>query len=311
MTGRLLPSLPAGALRAFEAASRLGSLKAAAAELSVTPAAISHQIKALEARLGAPLFERLHRSLRLTSAGERLAAPLQAAHAELEDVLATLSVDGLIAAKTTLAISSAPTFAARWLAPRLYRFQAAHPAIDIKLTDENALMALSAEQGVDVAIRYGVGPYDASLWAEALWEQGQIIPVCSPAIAAKLAAPVDLLKQPLLRTAAPGPGSGANLAGWPAWLALAGVVDATARATVGPHFRNSQLALVAAASGAGVALAPDRLVRDDLAAGRLVRPFRAALPDPHRYWMLYRRDRAQEARLRAFAYWLRREAKAD
>jgi LysR family transcriptional regulator, glycine cleavage system transcriptional activator len=122
-----IATLPLGALRAFETAARLGSFKAAADELGVTPAAVSHQVKSLETYLGAALFERLHRALRLTRVGKRLADTASKSLGDLERALDDLAESGLVAGGKTLSVSAAPTFAAKWLAPRLHEFQASHP----------------------------------------------------------------------------------------------------------------------------------------------------------------------------------------
>src|SRR5438309_1603493 len=132
-----LRSLPIGTLRAFEAASRLGSFKAGAAELGVTPAAVSHQIKSLEDALGLSLFERLHRSLRLTAAGKQLAAAAQEAFRLLERTLSSLSDQGKLGGPATLNVSAAPSIAAKWLAPRLHLFHGLHPHIDLRLQGDD------------------------------------------------------------------------------------------------------------------------------------------------------------------------------
>ncbi len=310
---RQLSSFPLNALRAFEAASRLGSFKAAANELAVTPAAISHQVGALEQHLGAALFDRLHRSLRLTDAGAQLAATVQQAFANIRNTLAELSADGLVAGPTTLCVSAAPSFATKWLAPRLHRFQETHPHIEFRLLADNALVDLARDLRVDVALRYGAEPREDNLHAEALWRSGEIFPVCAPsAPAANLSDPSALLEQTLLRTAAPSGPSGSGRIDWAAWFAAAGVSDSIAirAAARGPLFGNTQLALEAAIGGQGVALAPALLVEDDVRTGRLIKPFDLAVTDPFSYWLIYRRDRADEARIRTFADWLRREAVA-
>jgi len=151
-------SLPLPAVRAFEAAARLGGMKAAAAELGVTPAAVSHQIKALERYLGAALFERRHRAVAPTAAGLRLAAAARNAFDGLRGALDALSDAGLIAGPATLTISAAPSLAAKWLAPRLHRFQAARPDIALRLSSDEALDDPGGDRRIDVALRYGPGP---------------------------------------------------------------------------------------------------------------------------------------------------------
>jgi LysR family transcriptional regulator, glycine cleavage system transcriptional activator len=314
-----LSSLPLGALRAFDAAARSGSFKAAAAELAVTPAAISHQVKTLEGRLGANLFERLNRSLRLTPAGARLASITADSFGRLEQGLRNLESAGLLSGPSTLSISAAPSFAARWLVPRLHRFQTAHPNIDLRLQAGDPLVDLANSADVDVALRYGTGAYGNEVTAERLWSQGSIIAVCAPSLAqsGKLREPADVLQHPLLRTAVPAtpqqPGrEPVGIADWAAWLYTAGVVGAESARAVkhGPLFGTSQLALESALAGRGLALVPRILVVDDLAAGRLVTPIQAAIADPYAYWLAYATSRAQEPRIRAFIHWIRDEAHA-
>jgi len=321
MSRSRLPSLPLGALRAFEAAARLGSFKAAAAELGVTPAAISHQVKGLEDHLGLSLFERLNRALRLTAGGTRLAAVASDAFARLERGLSELEESGLMAGPAMLTISAAPTIAAKWLVPRLHRFEARHPGIDLRLQASDALVDLAGSgSGVDIALRYGPGDYGPGLQAEQLWPQGRIVAVGAPALlqGGALKEPADVLKHSLLRTAVPATRQkvsrdAADLAGWPAWLAAAGVMpaeEAKKKVALGPLFGTSQLALEAAVMGRGLALVPEMVIADDLAAGRLVQPFAIGVPDIFAYWLVYATARADEARIRAFAGWVREEAEA-
>jgi DNA-binding transcriptional LysR family regulator len=305
-----LSMLPLNALRTFEAASRLGSFKSAAAELGVTPAAVSHQIKALEAQLGLSLFERLHRALRLTQAGERLSAATRTAFGGLEQSLAELRQDGLAAGPASLTLSAASSIAAKWLAARLHRFQALHPRIDLRLRANDSLIDLDRNRGVDVALRYGIGPYDPQLHTVKIWEEVRIVAVCSPALLAggTLRTPVDLLNHSLLRTAPssrPAEAKEAMSGSWPIWLHAAGV---GASPEPGPFFGSTQLALEAAIAGRGVALSPAVLVEEDLRSGRLVQPFTTSIADPASYWLVCGQERAGEARIRAFIKWVLEEA---
>jgi LysR family glycine cleavage system transcriptional activator len=301
MTDRPISLAPLGALRAFEAAVRLGSFKAAAAALSVTPAAISHQVKALEAYVGTALFERLNRALRLTRAGQALALVVQGAFDDLDRALAELRErSGSPAMRTALSVSAAPSFAAKWLAPRLHRLQAAHPGLDIRLSATDTLADLAT---IDIALRYGRGPYPG-VNAERLWPDGEIFPVCRPDL--RLKSPRDLLRQTLLRTAPPQSTVAVPRTDWPAWFKAAGV-SAPKAGGHGPMFSGTHLALEAAAAGQGIALTPGVLVAGDLAAGRLARPFPAALPDPYGFWLLSRETAANRIRIRAFTGWIRSE----
>jgi DNA-binding transcriptional LysR family regulator len=313
MTGRASSKLPLNALRAFDAAARRTSFKAAASELGVTPAAISQQIRLLEAELGARLFDRLHRSLCLSPAGERLARSTELAFAHIDATVTALAAEGLASRPATLTISAAPSFATKWLARRLHHFQGLHGGTQIRLVADETLSDPGPDRTLDVAVRYGAGPYSQSLVARQLWPHGEIRAVCAPELATKLKQPSELLSLPLIRTAAPGGIDGRSAASWAAWFDAAGVdptqdPQALARA---PLMGTSQLALEAAMAGEGVALVPAVLVVEDLRAGRLAEPFQIAIEDSFCFWLLYRRDRADEAKIRAFAKWIMSEAADD
>ena len=308
-------AIPWTALRVFEAASRLGSFKAAAEELAVTPTAVSHQVKRLETHLGQSLFERLHRALLLTPAGKVLAKDVQASFQRFEATLDRLRLQGGVAGPDSLTVSVVPSFATKWLAPRLSDFQSKHPTIGLEILADQVLVDLRRNRTIDIALRYGPGPHAAALHAERLWPQGEIVAVCAPALAkdTSLRRPAGLVRHLLIRTAAlpaaprskqAGPGSD-----WPTWLAAAGVpIDAAMHRALGPIFSASQLAIEAAAAGRGIALAPTVLVEGDIAAGRLVRLFRHSIPDPNTFWALCRADRLRERRIQIFLRWLRTEA---
>jgi len=308
--------LPWPALRAFEAASRHGSFKDAARELGLTPTAISHQVKRLETRLGLPLFERLHRALLLTPAGETLAKEAQDAFLRLEQTLDRLRLQGRAAGRDSLTVSCVPSFATKWLAPRLHDFQAAHPRVALRVLADEHLVDLRRDRTVDVALRYGPGPYDQGVVAERLWSGGAIVAVSAPAVARQksLRGPGGLARQMLIRTASPGARAVTKRppahADWQAWLAAAGVPMGAAlrKALDGPVFSASHLAIEAAVAGKGVALAPAVLVERDVQAGRLVRLFDIAMPDPNAFWLVCRADRQAESRIALFRRWIKREA---
>jgi DNA-binding transcriptional LysR family regulator len=310
-TGRF-PNLPVAALRAFEAASRHGSFKHAAIELGVTPAAISHQIKALEARLAAALFVRLNRGLRLTEAGELLAKVTQEAFGRIAETLGALAKDGIVTGSTALRVSAAPSFGGKFLAPRLHRFRRAYPGLSVALSAEGSLLDVARDQGVDVVVRYGLGVTDRSLHAEKLWPRVDIIAVCSPELRPRLesAGLASLLTCDLLRTAQPGVPTGRSGAGWRAWFAAAGLKTPEIEVAVerGTLFGTTQMAIEAAAAGRGVALAPAVLVDEDLKRGRLASPFAFRLADANAFWLIYRHASEGELRVRSFASWLREEA---
>jgi DNA-binding transcriptional LysR family regulator len=306
---RTLATAPLNALRVFEAAARHGSFKVAAGELGVTPAAVSHQIAALERHLGTRLFERTNRAIALTAKGAALAATLN----ELFDRLAAALDDAQRprgARHSTLVVSAVPSLAAKWLAPRLHRFRKHHPAIDVRLSATDHLIDLARDHSVDVALRYGNGPY-RGVKAEPLWPSGLLYPVCSPRLLAgeaPLRRPADLALHVLMSAAIP---TNAIEKLWPTWLRAAGIdtVKMLRLAAAAPAFSSTHLALEAAVASNGVVLAPHILVADDIAAGRLVRPFEIAISDPFRFWLLYRADQAKEAAIMAWRRWVLREAK--
>jgi DNA-binding transcriptional LysR family regulator len=312
-----LSTLPLNSLRVFDAAARAETFKGAAQLLSVTPAAISHQIKLLELRLGVTLFERKNRSMRLTAIGERLAQVTRGAFANLENALAELMHDGLVSGTYTLTVESAPSFAAKWLVPRLSRFHSMYPLIQVRLRADEALNDLARDRSIDVAVRYGAGPYAPSLRAQQVWKNSEIIAICAPTMANNgvLRVPEDVLRYSLIRTAPPSISAAstalhAKACDWRQWLAAAQVTTkhATRIASLGPLFGSTQLAVEAAVAGQGMALAPAILVQADLRSGRLVQPFAIALRDPFCFWLLCLKDRAEEPRIRAFTEWLVAEA---
>jgi LysR family glycine cleavage system transcriptional activator len=311
-----IAALPWTALRAFEVASRLGSFKAAAQELSLTPTAISHQIRRLETHLGASLFERLHRASRLTPAGKVLARDVQKLFAGLDKTLDRLKSDGRLKEAHTLTVSVVPSLASKWLAPRLHGFQNLHPQISLRIAADEALVDFKRDRAVDIALRYGPGPAGRSLHVERLWLKSYIVAVCRPDIARELSlgSPPGFKRQSLLRTAPPrGQATSARLPhvpDWTDWLSAAGVaMDADQRKILdGPVFNTTQLAVEAAVAGRGIALAPHVLVEADIASGRLVRLASTKLADPNAFWLLCRADRSKDGNIQAFVKWIRLEA---
>ena len=291
---RRLPSL--NALRAFEAAARHGSFTRAADELNVTQAAISHQVKALEERLGVPLFRRLTRALVLTPAGERYLPVLR----EAFDMIAAATEQVSQARQDRrLTISVMPSFANKWLMPRLVRFQDAQPDIEVGIQAADRLVDFAVEE-IDVAIRYGIGDWPGLRADRVLTEE--VFPVCAPDLAARVRKPLDhpadLKDHTLLHDDIS--------ADWAMWLALTCVsgVDPTR----GLVFNHSNMVVDAAVAGMGVALARSALVHDDLKAGRLIRPFRAAIQAQNSYWMVCPEETADLPKLSHFRTWLQDEA---
>jgi LysR family glycine cleavage system transcriptional activator len=292
---RQLP--PLNGLRAFEAAGRHLSFTQAAHELNVTPAAISHQLKSLEQYLGVRLFQRRPQGLLLTEAGQRALPGV----GEGFDRLAA-AVAGLRSAEAArpLTVSVAPSFAVKWLVPRLEAFRERHPGTEIRI-DAMERMVDFRQDDVDVGLRYGRGHYPG-LHVERLAAQ-TVFPVCSPWLMqgeAPLRTPADLRHHTLLQV----DWSYAGLAApdWPAWLADAGVEGIDAEA--GPCFGQQSMALQAAIAGHGVALGSALLVADDLAAGRLVRPFAHGLHEELTYFLVCLPEAAATPRVRQFRDWL-------
>ena len=290
---RQLP--PLNAIRAFEAAARHLSFSRAADELNVTHAAVSHQIKALEERLGVPLFRRLTRAVRLTDAGQALYPPMRDALDTMAGAVERLRADD---AAGTLTVTTTPAFATRWLVPRMGRFYAAHPNIDLRLEPSMTLTDF-ARDDVDLAIRYGHGDWPG-VRSERLLSL-DMFPVCSPALVEgtpPLREPYDLRNHTLFHDGL--------REDWPRWLVAAGVdgVD-TSR---GPAFSDSGLLIQAAITGLGVAMAQDAMVADDLAAGRLVKPFDLVVPVDAGYYVVCPEETATRPRIAAFRQWIMAEA---
>jgi len=294
---------PLKALRAFEAAARHLSFSKAAAELHVTPAAVSHQIKMLEDYFGIPLFQRMTRSILLTDAGQRVLPLLREGFDLLADASQQLAAPPQ---DKMLTVSAAPSIAARWLIARLERFRAAEPDVDVRL-DASDRLADFGRDGVDLAIRYGGGHYPG-LHVERLFAT-TVIPVCSPAVAAgppPLRTPADLARHTLIHFE--WDRQDFTWPSWKMWLLAAGVdnVDSTR----GPRFNDAGLALQMALDGHGVALMTDVLTTDDIAAGRLVRPFALTLSTNFGYFVVCPKERADTPKIRAFRDWLRAQAAA-
>ena len=281
-----LPRYSLNTLHAFAAAARHLNFTRAAQELCVTQAAVSQQVKLLEAQVGKPLFLRTARGLQLSDEGALLAAPLQQAFAQIEAALALLEDD---APPERLSVAVVGTFAQGFLLERLAEFRAAHPRIELRLQTHNNKLDLASET-LDFAIRFGDGAW-RSVEAEPLGA-ALLAPLCSPAQAAELHRPEDLRRCTLLRSY--------RSEDWPAWAQAAGVRELVAR---GPQFDSSVLMVQAALLGTGVALAPPCMFRRELAQGRLVQPF-ATTVDVGRYWLTRALTRASSPAARQFREWL-------
>jgi LysR family transcriptional regulator, glycine cleavage system transcriptional activator len=294
-----LPAL--SALRAFEAAARHKSFSKAAAELFVTPAAISHQIHALEQDLGVRLFHRLNRSIEPTASARVLMPGLSEAFAGIRAAVARLRAHNDTG---NLTVTASPSFAAKWLVLRLQRFQARCPAVDVRISATDEVVDL-AKGDFDLAIRYGGGHYPG-LEVELLFTN-EVFPACSPQLLASgppLRAPEDLRHYPLIHDQAVE--RDPLVPTWPMWLKAAGVRNVAA--TAGLSFNSMSLALDAAVAGHGVVLAYSTIAAADLAAGRLVRLFSLSLPDQFSYYLVTAPGALERPKVRAFRDWLREEA---
>lgn len=288
---------PLNALRAFESAARHMSISRAARELFVTPAAISHQVKSLEEFVGTALFVRRHRALALTEAGATLLPGLRAGFTQLSEAIAQLHARQH---DRPLTVSANISFCSKWLIPRLDDFRGRQPDIDIRIDASNALVDFASDD-VDVAVRYGGGVYPG-LVSHKLWD-AQVFPVCSPSLPSAvkpLTTPADLRNHTLLH---PDWFSESDTwLDWRSWLLSVGITD------IDPHtglqFNQTTLAIQAAIEGQGVALANRMLVADDLAAGRLIKPFELSLDMEFTFYLVYPETTAQRPTLAAFRDWL-------
>lgn len=280
---------PLNGLRAFEAAARGGSYVAAAAELHVSPSAISRLVKLLEARLGTALFVRRANGLTLTDAGAAYLSELTAAFQRIAAATARLSERG----RQTLVVGAGPTLAMRWLIPRLPGFHAAHGDIDVQLSTQIA-GADPMRPGWQAAIRLGDGRWPGL--ASHFLFTADLFPVCAPGLAALLATPADLMHATLLDAAS-------ARGDWTLWLRAAGLGGQVnlARAQM---FDYPAFALQAALDGLGVAMARAPFVADDLKAGRLVRLFDLSVPQERGWWLIHRPEAEGDPALIAFRHWV-------
>ncbi len=293
MTRRLPPLL---ALRFFESVARHESFTRAADELCVTQAAVSHQIKALEEWFGEPLFQRLSRSIKLTDLGMKLAAPLGQAF----DLMSDATEDALHEERTTvITVAVFDSFASEWIIPRLHRFRARFPEFDVRFKakrhEDDALSSGEA----DIEIRYGNGNWPNHQIEHLLEET--VAPVCTPAFLDEHGAPADLGdigRYPLLHDV--------FAIDWAEFLGRFGVGRVGLRRGYG--FTHSHLVKRACLGGLGLALGQWPLVAAEVASGALVRPFGETLALENSYYVVCRRSIADQAEVKAFAYWLLDEA---
>ncbi len=289
---------PMNTLRAFEAAARNLSFTLAAEELHITQAAVSHQIKVLEQALGVRLFRRLNRAIRLTEEGQEFVGEVRKALSHLATAVEKLAAPD---AGGPLTISVLPSFASKWLVPRLGRFRDKHPEIDVRISPSTQLTDFRRDD-VDLVVRYGKGEYEG---LHSVWLMTEdIFPVCSPALLNgpnALRVPEDLRRHTLLHDD--------GYVDWTMWLLVAGVSGIDLRQ--GPFFTDSAFVIQAAAEGQGVALARGALAAGDIAAGRLVKPFNIAIPTEYAYYVLSPKATSHHPKIAAFREWLLEEEASD
>ncbi|WP_034161668.1 LysR family transcriptional regulator [Sphingomonas sp. ERG5] len=282
--------LPLNALRSFEAAARHLSFTRAAIELCVSQGAISHQVKALEDLLGAPLFRRLPRGLALTDEGQALIPVVADAFDRVGAMLDRFS-EGRF--QEVLTIGAVGTFATGWLLGRLPLFLQAHPEIDLRLMTNNNRVDLAGE-GLDMAIRFGEGAWHGT-HAERIMA-APMTPLCAPGVAVRLHDAADLAREARLRSY--------RADEWPRWFAAAGLPPPAMRGMV---FDSSLAMAAAAVSGAGVALLPSAMFARELLAEQLVRPFSCEV-DVGQYWLTRLQSRTDTPAMAAFRRWILAEA---
>lgn len=289
-------------MRAFEAAARNGGFQAAGAELNVSANAVGRLVKVLEDWLGASLFRRLPRGVVLTEAGRSYLARIGVLLDQLAEATADLQRSET---SSILTISAMPSFVSRWLVPRLGHLTERYPELDVRLLASVPLTDFSREE-VDVAVRLGAGQYEG-LRSELLLRE-DFYPVCSPALQSqkpRLREPADLARHVLLHDEwehrIP------DQLDWARWLATVGVDGIDAQR--GLRFSFSQMTLQAAAAGQGIALASSALIGDDLATGRLVRPFGdLSVRGPYGFYVVCPSAAADRDKVVAFREWALAEA---
>jgi LysR family transcriptional regulator, glycine cleavage system transcriptional activator len=288
-----MPLPPLGPLRAFDAAARYLSFRLAAEELGVTQSAVSHQIAALEDFLKVKLFERLPRRVALTDAGV-LYAPY--ASAAFERIARGTSLITRIANTDDLIIEAYPTFAVRWLIPRLTLLRKARPDLNIRLGTSQFDWELNIDSA-DVGVMYTLRPDRPHLHYRRL-TQAKLVPICAQSLALKMGREVasKALRRVTRLVLYTAPDD------WRTWLESAGLTDWERQPTV--KFDNYLLAIEAALDGHGVAIAPEFLVEADLKSGRLVNPFGLAVAQPGAWYLICREERREEPRILWFEQWL-------
>jgi LysR family transcriptional regulator, glycine cleavage system transcriptional activator len=289
--------LPLNALRVFEAAARHLSFTRAADELAVTPAAVGQHIRALEDVLGVVLFHRGVRSLSLTPEAERALPSLRQGFEHFEE-----SVQLMQAAQVSsvLTLSVPPSFAAKWLVPRLDRYTQTRPDMQVRVLAQERISDFAGEN-LDLAVRYGGGNYP-ELHTEILMPE-DIAVMASSEIAAKIKKPADLLKHVLIHD--DGSSGDADAPTWSNWFKAAGVEHPDPER--GLRFNLSSLVIEAVAAGKGVALIKQTLAQDDLSSGRLSRVFNSSERAKFSYWLVAPEPQWRQKKVKDFISWIKSE----
>ncbi len=298
-----LPSLDL--LKGFDAAARHLSFTRAAQDLFVTQSALSRQIQTLEEQLGVPLFERRHRELRLTNAGQILHSTAKSVLEEIAQAIGKIRHEQT---SQPLTVSTNQPFASLWLIPRLARFRSRHPAIDVFISADNRIVDLERDR-IDLAVRYcsetSAPPGSPRLFGE------RLMPVCSPALAADRARPIrrpeDLARHVLLHI--DDPGGRYTWLNWSAWLAAVGVRDLSPAGSL--RFTHFDQVIQAAVDGQGVALGRVPLIDSLLKQRKLVAPLRGKYTTPRAYFVVRGAQAPMRPEAQFFIDWLIEEAKAD
>jgi len=287
---RKLP--PLNAVRAFEAAGRYLSFTGAAQELLVTQSAVSRHVSVLEDWLGAKLFFRRQRGIELTPRGEAYFRSLSTALDQIDQATRRMRDDS---GEKVLRLKLPPTFAIRWLVPRLHGFQALHPDIEVRITSSHQAANFERED-VDVFVHSEFGAPPAADYRRLFGEV--LLPVCSPALIERgppLERPSDLAGHVLLSSLH-------RPRDWPLWLAAAGITTLEAKGAI--SFDNAALAYQAATDSLGVVMAQRALIEDDLATGRLIAPFERQVSTQGAYYLALHPGRPKPPRVAAFEAWL-------
>ncbi|MEM8686509.1 MAG: transcriptional regulator GcvA [Pseudomonadota bacterium] len=297
---------PLNGLRAFEATARNMSFTQAAEELHVTPAALSYQVRQLEEILGIKLFKRLNRAIELTPQGQALFPGIRAGFERMDEAMRTLRRR---AETNVLVVSVGPAFAAKWLAPRLYRFIQRHPDIDPRISANIQISDFENEQ-IDLAVRFGTGTYP-NLHSERLISD-YVTPLCSPELVADthphpLKAPEDLAQHVLIHDESLS--FFENVPSWQVWCEAAGLTNIDLDG--GVHFSLADHGLDAAVEGAGVVLGRIALAHFDLKSGRLVAPFELKIPIAYSFYVVSPMATKDDPKVTAFREWLLEEAEND